>query len=75
LRYRIKRERRWSADQELEQDEAGNLILDFTSRSRDELLSWVLGFGAQAELLAPEELRESLGSAVAAMAEAYGAKP
>jgi predicted DNA-binding transcriptional regulator YafY len=69
------RERRWSADQEMGQDNDGNLILDFTSRSRDEVSSWVLGFGAQAELLAPEDLREQLGRVAAAMAEAYGAKP
>jgi predicted DNA-binding transcriptional regulator YafY len=69
------RERRWSRDQEMERDETGNLFLDFTSSNREELISWVLGFGSQAELLLPEDLRGEMGRVAAAMAEAYGAKP
>lgn len=51
-------ERRWSAGQTLSKQEDGSVILDFSARSAMEVVKWVLGFGREAELLAPEHLRE-----------------
>ena len=66
------RERIWSRDQKLETDEAGWLVLHFTARNMDELLSWVLSFGPQAEALAPEKLRRYVAGAAAEAAALYG---
>ncbi|MDR2870831.1 MAG: WYL domain-containing protein [Deferribacteraceae bacterium] len=52
-------DRIWSDDQTIEPCEGG-IILTFTSSSKPELISWVLSFGAQAELLEPAELRQEL---------------
>ncbi|MDR2604954.1 MAG: WYL domain-containing protein [Desulfovibrio sp.] len=65
------RERIWSRDQTLETDGAGGTILEFTARSLDEVISWALGFGPQAEILAPEEARTEVRRTVAALAALY----
>jgi predicted DNA-binding transcriptional regulator YafY len=65
------RERIWSRDQEVETDEQGRLILRFTARNMDEVRSWVLSFGPQAEALAPERLREEVAAAAAEAAALY----
>jgi len=66
------RERIWSPDQRMETDEAGWLVLHFTARNMDELWSWILSFGQQAEALAPEELRKYVADATAQAAALYG---
>lgn len=50
-------ERIWSDDQKILHHRNGGLMLKFTASSRQEVISWVLSFGKQAELLAPENLR------------------
>ena len=55
----------------LETDETGRLVLHFTARNTHELLSWVLSFGSQAEILAPEHLREAMARATAEAAALY----
>jgi predicted DNA-binding transcriptional regulator YafY len=66
------RERRWSRDQTMETDSDGRLLLRFTARNLDEVLSWVLSFGPQAEALAPGRLRDAAGNAAAELAAMYG---
>ena len=66
------RERIWSRDQTLETDEAGRLVLRFTARNMDEVVSWVLSFGPQAEALAPERLREEVARSLEEAAAIYG---
>ena len=66
------RERVWSRDQTLETDEAGWLVLHFTARNMDEVVSWVLSFGPQVEALAPERLRDEVVKAAAEVAAIYG---
>ena len=66
------RERIWSRDQRLETDVAGRLTLHFTARNMDEVVSWVLSFGPQAEALAPQRLREEVVRAAAESAAIYG---
>lgn len=65
------RERRWSTDQSMKAEPDGSLVLDFTARSEDEAIAWVLGFGAQAEVLGPPRLRQYVCDAVRNMAEQY----
>lgn len=66
------RERIWSRDQKLETDKAGRLVLHFTARNMDEVVSWVLGFGPQAEVISPERLREAVANAAMETAALYG---
>ena len=66
------RERIWSADQTMDADEDGRLVLHFTARNIDEVVSWVLSFGPQAEALAPERLREAVARTAAEAAAMYG---
>jgi predicted DNA-binding transcriptional regulator YafY len=62
--------RKWSEDQTIEDCEDG-IILTFTASSRVELISWVLSFGAQAELLAPVDIRAEIGRELAKAAGMY----
>jgi predicted DNA-binding transcriptional regulator YafY len=62
-------ERQWSEDQEIKLHRTGELTLTMTSRNRPEALSWLMGFGPAARLLAPAwlaaELRAKLTEAAA----------
>jgi len=53
-------EREWSTDQHIQDHDDGTITLTLTARSPVELCSWVLGFGAQAELLSPDWLRDEI---------------
>lgn len=53
-------ERVWSPDQQLRKRRKGVIELTFTTTSRFEVVSWVLGFGPEAELLEPKDLREEI---------------
>jgi predicted DNA-binding transcriptional regulator YafY len=64
-------ERVWSAEQSFERRPDGGLVLTFRARSPLEVLSWVLGFGAQAEILAPDWLRAEMAAAVKDLAKVY----
>lgn len=54
------RERVWSADQAIEYHTDGGLTLLFTATSKPEVISWVLSFGGEMELLEPAELRKEI---------------
>lgn len=62
-------ERKWHSSQQLEQHEDGSCTLEFRSQNLDEAKRWVLIYGADAEVLEPQGLREmvrnELQSAVA----------
>lgn len=53
-------ERQWSAGQTIHEQGDGSIVLDFTARSEMEVVKWVLGFGREAELLAPIHLHEKI---------------
>ena len=53
-------ERTWSDDQKITRQRDGRITLAFTATSRLEVIAWVLGFGGEAELLSPKDLREEL---------------
>lgn len=54
------RERTWGSDQEVMLAEDGTCTIRFTAQSEVEVVKWVLGFGADAELIAPENLRQKV---------------
>ena len=54
------RERIWHPSQRLEELPDGRVVLRLRAGGFFEIRSWVLGFGAAAEVLEPEELREAV---------------
>ncbi len=54
------RERIWHPSQELEELDDGRVVLRLRAGGFYEIKSWVLSFGAVAEVLEPEELREAV---------------
>jgi predicted DNA-binding transcriptional regulator YafY len=64
-------ERTWSADQQIQQRKDGSIVICMTTTSRPELLSWVMSFGKEAELLAPAALRRELRAMLAATIRRY----
>jgi predicted DNA-binding transcriptional regulator YafY len=69
------RERRWSAGQRLEDVGGGAVVLTLEVAGLVEVERWVLGYGAQAEVLAPEELRRTVRETLAAGARRYERLP
>ncbi|BDQ33391.1 helix-turn-helix transcriptional regulator [Pseudodesulfovibrio portus] len=59
---RYVKERRWSSDQVVTDLDDGRCELEFTAQSETEVLSWVLGFGANIQMLEPESLRATVKS-------------
>ncbi len=54
------RERIWHPSQQLEELPDGRVVLRLRAGGFFEIKSWILGFGAAAEVLEPEELREAV---------------
>ena len=55
------RDRIWHASQSIAEEPDGSVLLSFRAGGKMEILSWLLSYGAHAELLAPQELRGELG--------------
>ena len=64
-------EREWSADQKITLHKNGGLTLALTARSPAEVISWVLGFGEDAEIISPAWLRDDLARQIRALAVRY----
>jgi predicted DNA-binding transcriptional regulator YafY len=62
------KDRVWHASQRISEHADGSLLLHFRAGGKMEILSWLLSYGAHAELLAPEELREELREELSRMA-------
>ncbi len=54
------RERIWAVDQRIIDQEDGSIILKMKTSGRYEIKKWVLGYGTEAELLQPADLREEI---------------
>ena len=65
------RERLWSKDQKIVDLPDGGVELTFTATSPEQVVAWVLGFGDDAELLEPRELRGRVRKTVAAVSDIY----
>ena len=55
------RERVWHPSQRISEQADGGVLLCFRAGGKMEILSWLLSYGAHAELLAPADLRAELG--------------
>ena len=64
-------DRTWSCDQEMTVHNDGSLTLDFGAQSEAEVVSWVLGFGSAARVLAPDWLRKRVLEELEAAALGY----
>lgn len=53
-------EREWHKNQVVEQREDGSVFLKFSSNQRQQVCSWVMGFGPSVEVLSPDFLREEI---------------
>jgi predicted DNA-binding transcriptional regulator YafY len=65
------RERTWHRSQELEEEQNGSLVFTAVVAGIEEISHWVLRWGAEAEVLAPIELRRIVGRHAKAMAARY----
>ena len=64
-------ERTWSEDQKIKTYKDGSIKITFTATSKPEVISWVLGFSGEIELLEPVELRDELKKRLHKMMKAY----
>lgn len=65
------RERRWHPDQRQVAFPDGSIELHFPAASVREVTQWVLGYGAGAEVVGPEALREAVVAQINAMSQVY----
>lgn len=65
-------ERRWSGNQRIEELPNNDIILYAEAGNEKECVSWILSFGANAELLQPAWLREKIKETLADMNRVYG---
>ncbi|MDN5325616.1 MAG: hypothetical protein PWP41_311 [Moorella sp. (in: firmicutes)] len=65
------KERHWHSSQVIEELPDGSLVLKMRLSGLQEVKRWVLGFGSQAEVLAPPELRQEVAREVATMGRLY----
>lgn len=68
---RYVREKTWHASQQLEDQTDGGLVAHFRLSDTREVKSWVLSFGAEAEVLEPIELRKELAADVKRLSRKY----
>lgn len=64
-------ERRMNPDQTITKGRGGKIRLKFTASSEPEVMAWILGFGGEARLLAPESLVDQLRDRLKAVAAFY----
>jgi predicted DNA-binding transcriptional regulator YafY len=65
------RERTWAVDQEIIEQGDGSIILKMTTSGWHEVKRWVLGYGAEAKVLRPEELRDEMAETTWALSCVY----
>lgn len=64
-------ENSWHASQKLSPQGDGRLLAEFRLSDTTEIKSWILSFGSQAEVLAPEQLREEIRQEMSLLAKRY----
>jgi predicted DNA-binding transcriptional regulator YafY len=65
---RFLKENIWHPSQEFSKDQDGSVLLTMEVGGFSEVMSWVLGFGKQAEVLEPEHLGAAVAEEARAMA-------
>ena len=66
------RETRWHRSEQEEELPDGSIIWRAKVAEVQEMVPWIRGWGADCEVLEPEELRETMMGEVKALAEKYG---
>jgi predicted DNA-binding transcriptional regulator YafY len=66
------RERRWGRGQRIENEPGGTIALSVEVTGTAEVARWVMGFGGEAEVVAPAELRRDVEDRLRAGAARYG---
>ena len=61
----------WSDQQKIEEINENEIIFKVKTGSREEIKKWVLGYGAEAEVLAPEDLKAEIQQEIEKMLENY----
>lgn len=64
-------EREWPAGTVIEDGEDGSIVLNVTTSGKYELIRWLMGYGASAEVLEPDWLRREVAEEIANMNERY----
>ncbi|RJX17080.1 MAG: WYL domain-containing protein [Desulforudis sp.] len=64
-------ERKWSPNQKIKNETDGSIILSMTTSGLWDVKRWIMMYGADAEVLEPEELRQAIVADLAAMQERY----
>lgn len=68
-------ERTWHESQTVEREADGSLLLRMEVGGLQELLAWVLSFGAKAQVLEPASLRDDVAAELRAALAAYEGRP
>lgn len=50
----------WYDNQEIEETEDGHIVLKFSTPDFGDVKSWIMGFGAEAEVIEPQNLRDQI---------------
>jgi predicted DNA-binding transcriptional regulator YafY len=66
------RETRWHRSEQMEEQPDGSLLWRARVAEVQEMLPWIRGWGADVEVLAPKELRETMMGEARALARMYG---
>lgn len=61
----------WSDKQEIENISENEIIFKVKTSSREEIKKWILGYGSEAEILQPEDLRVEVHQEIEKMLENY----
>ncbi len=69
------RETRWHRSEQVKEQPDGSLLWRARVAEPQEMLPWIRGWGADVEVIAPEELRDALMNEVQRMADLYGIQP
>ncbi len=67
-------EKIWRVGQKISKDGDGRVTVEFEAAGQMELVSWILSYGAHAEVLEPAELRKEIKRQVKEMREFYRSK-
>ncbi len=68
------KDRLWQPGQKVSTDREGRVTIEFEAAGEMELVSWILSYGAHAEVLEPPELRREVKRQIREMREYYRSK-
>jgi predicted DNA-binding transcriptional regulator YafY len=72
---RYLKENIWHPSQTFKKDKDGSVLMTMEVGGLREVMSWVMGFGREAEVLEPEHLRRAVAEELAATGERYSPEP